>query len=373
MLAYFLKGKKKRHNYSHDWKRIRGLALWCLFMLVHMLLKRCMRKYGNQNDFHEEAHKRSVGRTADYACNRLLSAKVTRGFCQHWLFTFLTVLSFVPWVASTRAHDADAPAPALRVDALRGRHVALRALPAAEAQAASLRVLPVAAAQDRTGRCEIKHDTAVSSCIPSKKSRLPAPPSLLPRSFPGLLGFRRLIYPGLRKDNGARIPLEQSGPRNPGKQWQVPETHSPFPWQFRGHSTTDSEAKRKDKRWLCRLPLAQGRCQGQWWPFDHFGYVWGKEGWLAPPPKQASVPSIIAVGNRGTAGPRQVCSGVGTRHCPPDRVPSNTCFQGLTVPHTFISEQFKTISHREPEALPPEAAPILVEIIAFPFATVLRP
>lgn len=41
------------------------------------------------------------------------------------------------------------------------------------------------------------------------------------------------------------LPLEQSGPRNPGKQWQDPETHSPLPWQFRGHSTTDSKGKKR--------------------------------------------------------------------------------------------------------------------------------
>lgn len=36
------------------------------------------------------------------------------------------------------------------------------------------------------------------------------------------------------------IPLEQSMPWNPGKQWQTPELHSPFPWQLRGHSWTES-------------------------------------------------------------------------------------------------------------------------------------
>lgn len=45
--------------------------------------------------------------------------------------------------------------------------------------------------------------------------------------------------------HGVDLPLEQSGPRNPAKQWQDPETHSPLPWQFRGHSTTDSTGKKK--------------------------------------------------------------------------------------------------------------------------------
>lgn len=29
-------------------------------------------------------------------------------------------------------------------------------------------------------------------------------------------------------------------PWNPGKQWQMPELHSPLPWQLRGHSCTES-------------------------------------------------------------------------------------------------------------------------------------
>lgn len=45
-------------------------------------------------------------------------------------------------------------------------------------------------------------------------------------------------------EDWAEVPLEQSGPRKPGKQWQDPETHSPLPWQFRGHSTTDSAGKK---------------------------------------------------------------------------------------------------------------------------------
>lgn len=65
--------------------------------------------------------------------------------------SFFTIFSFVSGVAGAGAHDADATAPTLWVNALRGGHVALGALPAAEAQAAALGVLPVAAAQHRTG------------------------------------------------------------------------------------------------------------------------------------------------------------------------------------------------------------------------------
>lgn len=72
-------------------------------------------------------------------------------------FTFFTVFSFVPRVAGAWAHDADATAPALGIDALRRRHVALGALPATVTEAAAFGVLPVAAAQHRAGRCEIKH------------------------------------------------------------------------------------------------------------------------------------------------------------------------------------------------------------------------
>jgi len=73
-----------------------------------------------------------------------------------YLFTFFTVFSFVPGVAGTRAHDANAPAPTLGIDALSCRHVALGALPAAVTQAASFGVLPVATTQHRAGCCEIK-------------------------------------------------------------------------------------------------------------------------------------------------------------------------------------------------------------------------
>jgi len=64
---------------------------------------------------------------------------------------FFTIFSFVSRVASARAHDADPTPPALRVNALRGGHVALGALPAAEAETAALGVLPVATTQHGTG------------------------------------------------------------------------------------------------------------------------------------------------------------------------------------------------------------------------------
>lgn len=72
-------------------------------------------------------------------------------------FTFFTVFSFVSGIAGTGAHDADAPAPALGIDALSCGHVTLGALPAAVAQAASFGVLPIATAQHRAGCCERKH------------------------------------------------------------------------------------------------------------------------------------------------------------------------------------------------------------------------
>lgn len=41
-----------------------------------------------------------------------------------------------------------------------------------------------------------------------------------------------------------QVPLAQSAPRNPGKHWHSPDTHSPFPWQLRGQSCTESEKER---------------------------------------------------------------------------------------------------------------------------------
>lgn len=37
-----------------------------------------------------------------------------------------------------------------------------------------------------------------------------------------------------------RLPFAQSGPRNPGKQWQCPEIHSPFPLQLVEQSSRTS-------------------------------------------------------------------------------------------------------------------------------------
>lgn len=37
-----------------------------------------------------------------------------------------------------------------------------------------------------------------------------------------------------------RLPFAQSGPRNPGKQWQCPEMHSPFPLQLVEQSSRTS-------------------------------------------------------------------------------------------------------------------------------------
>ena len=65
--------------------------------------------------------------------------------------TFLAVVPLVARVAGAGAHDADAVAPAVDVDALRVGHVALRALPPAEAQASPPGVLAVPAAQHGAG------------------------------------------------------------------------------------------------------------------------------------------------------------------------------------------------------------------------------
>lgn len=81
------------------------------------------------------------------------------------MFTFFTVLSFVSRVTSARAHDANPTTPTLRVNALGSRHVTLGALPAAEAQAAALGVLPVATTEHGTGCCEITHDRINSHAL----------------------------------------------------------------------------------------------------------------------------------------------------------------------------------------------------------------
>lgn len=198
-----------------------------------------------------------------------------------YLFTFFTVFSFISGVAGARAHDANATAPALGINALRCRHVALGALPAAVAEAASFGVLPVAAAQYRAGCCGIKHDRKIwieffhqrfinkniygACCMPI---------SFLMYLFSCLL---RLTW----GEDWAEVPLEQSGPRKPGKQWQDPETHSPLPWQFRGHSTTDSAGKKAgsltdptarstfhaNRCWLTAHPGSRGRV--------NVCFVWG--------------------------------------------------------------------------------------------------
>lgn len=86
------------------------------------------------------------------------------------MFTFFAIFSFVSGVASTRAHDANPTAPALRVDALRRGHIAFCALPAAETQATALGVLAVAATQHRTGCCEIKHGRGIISRVSHRDS-----------------------------------------------------------------------------------------------------------------------------------------------------------------------------------------------------------
>ena len=185
------------------------------------------------------------------------------------MFTFFAVFSFVSGVASTRAHDTNPTTPALRVDTLRRGHVALGALPAAETEAAALGVLAVAATQHRTGCCEIEHDRGITSHVSPKirsqqqhvgrTSAMPflppnPPPPFLSREFAERLEFLPSLFILAEKKSLSRIPLEQSGPRNPGKQWQVPETHSPFPWQFLGHSSTDSEEEKKKRSSLSSLP-----------------------------------------------------------------------------------------------------------------------
>ena len=62
-----------------------------------------------------------------------------------------TVGSFVPGVAHTVTRNAEPVTAALRIDTLGGGNVTLGALPAAVALTAPPGVLPVTAAQDRTG------------------------------------------------------------------------------------------------------------------------------------------------------------------------------------------------------------------------------
>lgn len=81
------------------------------------------------------------------------------------MFTFFTIFSFVPRVASARAHDANPTTPTLRVNALGSRHITLGALPATETQAAALGVLPIATTEHRTSCCEITQDRTVNSHV----------------------------------------------------------------------------------------------------------------------------------------------------------------------------------------------------------------
>lgn len=65
----------------------------------------------------------------------------------------ITVDSFVARVAHTISRHTESMSPTLRIDALGGRNVALRALPAAEALAAPPSVLAIPAAEHGTGSC----------------------------------------------------------------------------------------------------------------------------------------------------------------------------------------------------------------------------
>lgn len=103
--------------------------------------------------------------TEDYRFNLFLYGDNKKGLVNIDMFTFLTVFSFVSRVTSARAHDANPTTPALRVNALGRRHVTLGALPATEAQAAALGVLPVATTEHRTGCCEMTQDRGISSHV----------------------------------------------------------------------------------------------------------------------------------------------------------------------------------------------------------------
>lgn len=103
--------------------------------------------------------------------------------CRFLLLTFLAVLALVSGVADAGAHDADAVAAAVDVDALVGRHVALGAFPAAVALAAAPRVLSVPAAQHRTGGCK-QEDGSV------RRTRLLSTQSLGRRLGPNAAAFR---------------------------------------------------------------------------------------------------------------------------------------------------------------------------------------
>lgn len=66
-------------------------------------------------------------------------------------FTLLAVASLVAGAAHTVTRHAESMTPTLWIDTLRGRHVALCALPTAVTLTAPPGVLAVPTAQDRTG------------------------------------------------------------------------------------------------------------------------------------------------------------------------------------------------------------------------------
>lgn len=60
--------------------------------------------------------------------------------------------------------------------------------------------------------------------------------------------IRHVVNMGAKVRFCVSLPLEQSGPKNPGKQWHIPERQSPFPWQFWGHSIIDSDWEKERER-----------------------------------------------------------------------------------------------------------------------------
>lgn len=82
-------------------------------------------------------------------------------------------------------------------------------------------------------------------------------------SFSSLLRRKKRIRKQL-------IPLEQSMPWNPGKQWHTPELHSPLPWQLRGHSCTESVKKMKWDRERERRGVRQCDGKHQSLPLNHW-------------------------------------------------------------------------------------------------------
>lgn len=82
-----------------------------------------------------------------------------------YVFTFLTVFSFVSRIAGTRAHDANPTTPTLRVNALGGRHITLCTFPTTVTETASFGILSVSTAQYWAGCCEIKHDRRLNAIL----------------------------------------------------------------------------------------------------------------------------------------------------------------------------------------------------------------